>query len=493
MTPPVRRARPRAAAQRFGAAAWPPLAVLGAHGAAGSSSYLVLPVGVLVVACVLAAYAYLTRKRRLNSRTTPGGSGARPRPVPPAAPAFDVLDTDTRAALVAADEAVRTSEEELDSARAAAGAEAVRPFADALAHARSQLAAAFRLRQELDEGRPEDEAARRGVLAEIAARCEDAGRRLDAEADAFDRLRALDRDAAPAVAAAETVFRELTARTGAAEATLTALLRQYAPAASAPVARHVEEAKDRLMFATTSLGGARQALDAGDGAGAAAWVRAAEGAVDQAAVLVASVERRERELSDAARMLPGLLAAYEAGHAHPAELAAVREESTAGPYDPLDALRRVHRAGGPTDKVDTAALDTATLVARASVAAAGVHIATHRGAVGSHARTGLAAALSRLESAPPAASDPAGALHAAAAADALARGALARSEQDAAAYGQRDVAGRAGDGGLGGALLGGIVLTVPDGEPGDGTRAHAGGPACFGGPATRARRAGGSW
>ncbi|MEU9100947.1 TPM domain-containing protein [Streptomyces sp. NPDC048361] len=516
MTPPVRTARPRSLAVATSA----PL-VIGAHTQAGSSSYLVLPIGVVVVACVLAAYAYLVRRRRADSRTTPGGSGALPRPVPPAAPAFDVLDADTRAALVAVDESVRTSEEELDCARAASGAEAVRPFADALTHARAELAVAFRLRQELDEGRPEDEAARRGVLAEMAARCAGAGRRLDAEADAFDELRALDRDAAPAIASAETAFRELTTRTGAAEATLTTMLRQYAPSASAPVARHVEEAKDRLMFATTSLVGARQALDAGDGEGAAVRVRAAEGAVDQTAVLVASVERRERELADAARLLPDLLTLCEAAPADGrGELAAVREESTAGPYDPIDALRRIHEISAPGDEPPPAPAlrDTATLVAQASVAAAGAYIATHRGAVGSLARTRLAAALSRLASAPPADSDPAGALHSARAADALAREALALAEQDAAAYGQQDVAGRTGDGGLGGALLGGIVLpappnatppdtappdtappngTPPDPVPPDAapltpTPPHpAVGPACFGGPATRGRRAGG--
>ncbi|MET9360270.1 TPM domain-containing protein [Streptomyces sp. NPDC006632] len=543
MTPPARRAR--AAAQ--GLAAWP----LAAHGGAGSSTYLVLPIGVVVLACALAAYAYARRKRRTNARTTPASSGVQPQPVPLAAPAFTVLDAEVRAALVAADEAVRTSAEELDRARSRAGAQAVRPFGEALAHARSELAGAFRLRQELDEGRPEDEAARRRVLAEMEARCEGAGRRLDAEAAAFDRLRGLGPNAAQAVASAEAAFRELTTRTGAAEATLTGLLRRYAPSATASVARHVEEAKDRLMFATTSLGGARQALDADDGEGAAVWVRAAEGAVAQVALLVASVERRERELADAAGMLPDLLATCEAALADSrrmveeggepsaalreritraeSALAAVREESTAGPYDPIDALRRVQEAdtaAAVSEDEDAlpppparAVLNAATLAARASVAGAGDHIATRRGAVGSRARTRLAAALSSLESAPPVASDPVGALDAARAADALAREALALSEQDAAAYGQRDFAGRTGDGGLGGALLGGIILDAPHdgsytddaggsggsgGSGGDDTarrgsgrpsghaiRGRPGGPACFGGPATRARRAGG--
>ncbi|MFE9408393.1 TPM domain-containing protein [Streptomyces sp. NPDC006704] len=516
MTPPVKRARHRAATQRLTVAMayWSSVVsgtgtahAAGPHGVPhNSGSDFILPIGVVVVVCALAAYAYLKRKRRTHSRTTPGGSGAHPEAVPPAAP-FDVLDDEARAALVATDEAVRTSAEELDFARAESDAKAVGPFTGALTHARSELATAFRLRQELDEGRPEDESARRGVLAEMTARCDGAGRCLDAEADAFDRLRALDQDPARAIASAEAAFRELTTRTGAAERTLTGLLRQYAPSASAPVAGFIEEAKDRLVLATTSLNAARQALDAGDRADAAAQVRIAEGAVHQTGVLADAVERRGRALAEAAELLPPLLTACDDQLAdQQAELdadsarqeriararsvlAGVREESGAGPHDPLDASRRAFETAG-ADAGDAAAprgralLDSAVLTARAAIDAADAHIATHGGAVGCRARTRLAAARAHLAQLPDTGSDAPGALSSARAADALAREALDHAEQDVAAYRTPGLAGGAGDGGPVTALAGGIVLESP---ATDGSR-RPGGPPGFGGPATRARR-----
>ncbi|MFG2717463.1 TPM domain-containing protein [Streptomyces sp. NPDC048416] len=454
----------------------------GTHGGGSSSSDLVLPIGLVVVAGAAAAYAYGKRKWRTASRTTPGGSAVHNRSVPPAPVEFDVLDGEVRAALVGADEAVRTREQELARAQERCGPEAVRPLADALARARSELATAFRLRQELDEGRPPNEAARRHVLAEMAARCDGAGRHLDAEAEAFDRLRAHELSPARALAPTEAAFRELTTRTGAAEASLGALRREYASSASAPFAGHIEDAKDRLVFATTSLNGARQALDAGDDEAAAARVRDAEDAVGQADVLVASVERRGRELADAAQQLSASLTACEAdladarrqleGLSEPpaglperisraeSVLAGVREESTAGPYDPVAGLRRILNADADADAAPAAGahegedavlrapalLDAADLTARASIAAADDHIATHRGVAGSGSRTRLAAARTRLEQAPPRATDAPGALSAARAADALAREALDLAEQDVAAYAQQGSAGRAGNG-----------------------------------------------
>ncbi|MEJ8670972.1 hypothetical protein WKI71_28935 [Streptomyces sp. MS1.AVA.1] len=66
------------------------------------------------------------------------------------------------------------------------------PFARALRDAEAELAVAFRMRWQYENGVPEEAAARRHALAGIVGRCEEAGRLLDAQAAAFDQVRGLE-------------------------------------------------------------------------------------------------------------------------------------------------------------------------------------------------------------------------------------------------------------------------------------------------------------
>ncbi|MEU9285273.1 hypothetical protein AB0D57_11235 [Streptomyces sp. NPDC048275] len=457
-----------------------------------STGDLALPLIAVVAAGALAAYTYTRRIRRARTRTTPGG--AIPHPVP-----FAELDRRSRQSLVEADDCVRTSAEELGWAGAQFGDEAVGPYTEAVAFARAELAEAFRLRQRLDETVPDDGLVRRQLLEEIVARCREAGRRLDAEAAGFDLLRALERTLPAALELAESRFRELAGRTPAAEATHAELHERYGPAASLPVAGHIEQAKDRLVFATTHLNQARQSLDRGEDAKATASLRAAEGAVDQAGLFVAGVDRLAAELASAAERLPTALAGAEADLARarglpdgavvgalPGRIAhaeslvtEVRREMTSGPYDPLGALRRVARAKAAladapslalTDERVRALLDEARLPVRSAVALAADFVTTHRGAVDGEARTRLAEAERHLAPASPTLAD-------VQRADELARDTERLAERDVLAYGN-PYAGPEGTG-VGGAVLGGILLGNAPGAPA----------ASFGGPRTRNRRA----
>lgn len=457
-----------------------------------SAADLVLPLAAVGAAVVLGGYGYVRRTRRARTRTTPGGAAV---PAGPAVPPLSEADERARASLVEADDCVRTSREELGFAEARFEAAAVEPFTQAVRDAGSELAAAFRMRQQYDDGVPEDEASRRHALAGIVGRCQEAERRLDAEAAGFDRLRALEGGGLEAaLEPAEARFRELAGRTGAVAAIPAALGERYGPSAVGSVTGYVEQAKDRLVFATTRFNQARQRADMGDGEGAAHHLRAAEGATAQAAVFVTCLERLAADLTAAAALVPAALTGAEAQlaatradgtpslpvgelHARAAHadivLAAVREELTAGPYDPLDALRRITRAavpvtvaGGRAGVLSVAAL----LAARSAVAAADAFVTTHRGAVGSKARTRLAEAERLLATEPPDAL----------AADARARQARDLAEQDVRVHGN-PIAGAAEHAtGAAGAVLGGILQgTAPDGGP----------PVSYGGPRTRARRA----
>ncbi|MFE2987001.1 TPM domain-containing protein, partial [Streptomyces sp. NPDC059262] len=270
-----------------------------------SAADLALPLIAVGGAGALAAFTYTRRKRRTRTRTTPGGGwggGTGPKVTP-----LPELDRQARQMLVESDDSIRTSTEELGFATAQFGDEAVTPFTEAVAYAQSEVTAAFRLRQQLDDAHPEDDATKRQMLDEIISRCTGAGRRLDAEAADFDRLRALERTAPEALAHAELTSRDLAARTATTEETLAALGSRYAPSALLPVAGHIEQAKDRLVFATTNLGQARSCVDAGDNGRAAVFLRAAESAVDQAGTFMDAVDRLGQELAEAAGKLPAAL------------------------------------------------------------------------------------------------------------------------------------------------------------------------------------------
>ncbi|MEV8404918.1 TPM domain-containing protein [Streptomyces niveus] len=510
-----------------------------------AGSALVLPVVLVGAALILGAYSYVKRRRRASTRTTPKGGQegwGEPRP------GTSLPDLDRRAglALVETDDAVHTSQEELGFATAQFGEDAAWPFQDAVTYARGELTAAFRLRQQLDDAMPDDDGTRRRMLDEILARCTDANSRLDAESAGFDRLRDVERNAPEALAAAEAAFRELTGRTVTAAATLAAMRQRYAESAAAPVGGAVEQADDRLVFATTNLDDARRSVEAGDNGRAAVRVRAVESAVGQAATLVEGVERRALELAEAAGKLLASLAETETDLADArgllestpkgtstadlqgriaraeAVVADVRQEQAAGPYDPIDALRRVEEADAALEEALAGArerevgrrraralLDRAMLGARSAIGAAADYISTHRGAVGSEARTRLMEARRRIDQAGTLTElgDARGALAEAQHADGLARQAQSFAERDVRSYGNRSGPGgvsEAGDG-LGGAVLGGIILGGLVGGGGgrggggdfDGGfgGGHGGGrgagPGSFGGAGTRGRMGGG--
>ncbi|MEU0952885.1 TPM domain-containing protein [Streptomyces niveus] len=465
-----------------------------------SGSALVLPLALVGCAGALAAYAHLKRKRRASTRTTPqGGQEGWGEPGRPPGTSLPELDRRAGQALVDTDDAVRTSQEELGFVTAQFGEDSARPFQDAVTHAKGELTAAFRLRQQLDDAAPEDGVTRRRMLDEIVSRCTDANSRLDAESADFDRLRAMERNAPEALTAAETAFRALSGRTVTAAATLAAMRERYADSASAPVGSAVEQADDRVVFTTRNLDDARRSIEAGDNGRAAVHVRAAESAVGQATTLVDAVERRALELAEAAGRLPGSLIETETDLANTLGLlegteqgtstaglqdriaraeevvAHVRQAQAAGRYDPIDALRRVEEADAVLDEALAGArareeggsraralLDRAMLCARSAVGAAGDYITTHRGAVGSEARTRLVEAQGRLEQtgALTVLGDAPGALAEAQHADGLARQAQSLAERDVRSFGNRFGPGgvsEAGNG-LGGAVLGGIIL-----------------------------------
>lgn len=506
----------------------------GGGGGGGLAAVAVLGCLVLVLAIVgLGVWLWLRSRKGRPARVAPAGSD------PLAGLSDGDLSHRADSLLVEADDAIRTSEEELGFALAQYGPEATASFTAAVASAKEEIAHAFHLRQQLDDSTPEDPQTRRGMLAEIIRRCEAADRRLDAEADAFDALRDLEGRLDQAIPEVTAQRDAVAGRLPVVQSTLVTLRETYAESALRAVADNGAQAQDRIQFASDALSRAATEVGQGDRAAAALAVRGAQEAVSQAGTLLDAVDRLSADLvrirtavqaaltdvdadiaagrAAATAGTPGAGAADLAGEVARAEQVAttVRAEMAAPRPDPVAGLRRLEEVGAGLDRAlanvrDAAeradrarsALDHAITGARAEISAAGDFIAMRRGAVGSEARTRLAEAQRHLERAVAlAVSDPAAALAEAQRADALAEqaGRLARGDVDQWSVPGGSYGGEGGFGGIGGAVLGGILL---GGVLGGGRRGGFGGgfgtggwggraPGGFGGSASRARRSGG--
>ncbi|GIF71750.1 hypothetical protein [Asanoa siamensis] len=408
------------------------------------------------------------------------------------------------AALVAADNALCTSEQELTFAQAQHGRDATVGFVEAVTAARADIAEAFRIRQHLDDHEPEDEFSRRRVLRAIVEHCAAANQRLDARAEPFELLRASEE---ARLGSRLTVRRdEARTRLTVAARTWKELTAAYADSALRPVADNLTQAAARIDFATaeleqdgrrTGLRTAQQALGQAEAlldtldAFAADLATAEDAAAELLADLHAEVAAGKAVLAMAGRP-PGnargdkIGLAADVSRADEAASTLATELAEARP-DPVAGLRRLQEVSGPlgeslgavrdpSSRVAHAReqLDQAMFAARATIDAAAAFLVTRRGAVGARARTRLFSARGELGQAAAATeAEPVEALVAARAAESLANQSLAAARADVERWSPTPLEGYES------ALLGGIVH-APDrtGRP-YGSR--------FGGPGTRDR------
>ncbi len=209
------------------------------------------------------------------------------------------------ALLVATDELLRNDVQELGFAEAEFGADAVKPFHEALDAARKELQAAFTVRQQLDDDVPEDPPTRERMLNEIVSRCQNAQAAVEKETDRFRELRDLERRAPQILAALPAELTRIEGRIPGVEEAL-AGLEADAPSAAAPVRGNVAEARKRLALA-------REAEQRGRAAGAdkGAAARAAKAGPDaaaQAGGLLDAIDRASQGLDAARTQLPEALA-----------------------------------------------------------------------------------------------------------------------------------------------------------------------------------------
>jgi len=494
---------------------------------------------VIVVVGIGIVLLVMFLRRRKKGAVTAGPAG-------PPQPSVEELERRASSLLVATDDAIKTSTQELGFAKAQFGDAATTEFEAALATAQQSLDEAFGLKQKLDDHIPDSEQDTRAWNERIIALCEASNALLDEKAAAFDELRKLEQNAPEALARVHDAKAKAEASLDQATSRLQSLQTAYAPEALATVVDNPEQARQRLAFADEQLTAAEAAIGAGDGGEAAVGIRAAEEAVGQAMLLENAIDKLQSDLAEGERNATALVAELESDIAAASalpdtdgriagviastrqQLDAARAQLSGTAKRPLAALQSLEAANTQIDTLVQGVRDAEAqaerarqmvgqvmMQAQAQVSAAEDYITARRGAVGAQARTRLAeagASLARAQALQ--ASDPQQAMQQAQRADQLAGQAIQLAQSDVGAFdagsggmfGGSQQGGQSG-GGMLGAVLGGIVLNSVlsggrssggmggglGGMLGGGPSRSSGGmrPGSFGGGGTRARRGGG--
>lgn len=467
----------------------------------GAGASLLVGTGV-VAAGGAGAYLYFRNKRRKAAQASSASYGPQGTELDPLASlSVEELRRKSGSLIIEADDAIKSSEQELGFAQAQYGDAAVGNFTKALAEAKAHMTESFKLQQQLDDHIPDTEEQQRSWLGEIIRRSEAALASLQEQKADFDSLRELEKNAPQALAAVSTGAHEADAKIASAEQSLMALRAKYADSALGQVADNITQAKERLAFVQNATATAQAKLTAGEGSLAAVAVRASEESLHQTNVLLDAIAKVSAILDEARNGLEAAVvetsqdlaqakAMIQSGE-HPelagpvagveAALGQVKAEIQGGKIDPLATLQRVETAHQALDQSLTgirnqqdqsrraqASLQQTIMSAQAQISATSDYITARRGGVGTEARTRLAESQRNLDYALSISrNDPVTALTYAQQAHALAAQAAQLAQADVDSFGGYAnqgfggggmFGGRGGGGGLGGAILGGILI-----------------------------------
>jgi predicted nucleic acid-binding Zn-ribbon protein len=466
----------------------------------GAGTAVLVGTGV-VAAGGVGAYLYVRNRRKkaaLASSASYGPQGAELDPL--ASLSVEELRRKSGSLIIEADDAIKSSEQELGFAQAQYGDSAIGNFTKALAESKAHMSESFKLQQQLDDHIPDTEEQQRSWLGEIIRRSEAALASLQEQKADFDSLRELEKKAPQALAAVSARAQEAEAKITSAEQSLTALRAKYADSALVQVADNITQAKERLAFVQNAKATAQEKLSAGESSLAAVAVRASEESLHQTNVLLDAITKVSSNLDGARNGLEAAVvetsqdlaqakAMIQSG-AHPelagpvagveAALAQVKAEIQGGRIDPIATLDRVETAHQALDRALTgirdqqeqarraqASLQQTIMAAQAQISATSDYITARRGGVGTEARTRLAESQRNLDYALSISrNDPVTALTYAQQAHALAAQAAQLAQADVdnfggyanQGYGGGGMFGGGGGGGLGGAILGGILI-----------------------------------
>lgn len=457
----------------------------------GNSGALVGGATLLSVAAIAGGGAWAFSRSRASARkNTDGSRSGHPTSSQPL-PSIEELRTRAGAQLVATDDAIAHSQQEVEFARLQYGDDEVKPFLAAIEAAKNHMQHSFQLQKQLDDEIPDTEADQRAWLNEIIARTEDAQKALNEQVANFTNLRKLEETAPQALATLNQGIASAAPLFPAAQAALDRLGTLYSPSAFGAVADNISEAQARLDFARQEAKEAEDLLDT-QRSQAILALRAGEEALGQARGLLESIHHAETDLGKMAASLDNALILADRDVAQAQELARsgagsssqlsgaaagvqavlgqIRAERSAGLIDPYLLNQRLHEVRSDLDTALDAVRQTHeqersaretlghTLVsAQAQVSSASEYVWARRGGVKAEARTRLREAERHLTEAQQLQhSDPIAALSHANDAIRLAGEAQRMARSDVDRFNQRN--GYSGGGNYNSAMLGGILL-----------------------------------
>lgn len=405
--------------------------------AAGGISWPGMLIGLGVIAVLAGLVWWWSSRRRAKRRHAEFEAAKRVDPTDANALAsvpLEALDELSRSIVVDVDNAVRTSEAELELAVEEFGAKRTEPFSAALENAKKALAQAFTVRQTLDDDAPETPLQQRELLTKVVVSAARADRELEAQSQAFEQLRDLVINAPTRLDAMTQQMVDLTARLEPSRQTLDTLHTQFDATALASVATNVDTAEERLAFAERNITTARGLVSrpATDQTALVDAVRSAESALDQTRTLLDAVDSAASDINRALTDLPAAITDIQAGidqansllaqpgtpqadklgAARDAAKSAADDAAANGKADPLGTFTRLTKADAELDQLLAGvheqqeaaerlarALEQALFTAQSRIKAVSDFIETRRGSIGPEARTRLAEAQRQLQAA----------------------------------------------------------------------------------------------
>jgi len=387
---------------------------------------------VVVVVGLVVGWALLQLFRRRD--------GARPT----AAAGLTALRSQANMLLVRADEAVHAADDELGFAIAQFGEERTREFGAALATARAQLTAAFRLRHDLDDAFPESVQKQREWTLQIVALSESAIAALEKQDRGFTAARGAEVAAPVRLSTVREGIQSAAARLPAVASTVAELQDTYEPALTGSLTTAIEDATAHLDDATARVDAAQAAVSPSGVNAVTDRVREAEDSLRRATQRLDAVDARAAELADATSALTDLVASTKRDLAEarsqrdaapgPKEALAITATITAvedslaasSPKNPIDSLERIGTAIARLDSALASArsqkerIEHATIALGGTIATVNAQLSEVRAfitvggrRVGADARTRLAEAERELAAANAPGADPVEALDAA--------------------------------------------------------------------------------
>lgn len=481
-----------------------------------------LTVVLVIGAVAVVGYLFLSlRGKKKANQLGQGGQGpypghnGSPAPQAPLVP-LDQLRLQADQLLVAADDSIRSSQQELGFAEAQYGKQAIEVYVQDIEQAKTHLTESFRLQQQLDDDIPDTEQDQRSWLNEIIDRCQKVNASLQEHANEFKQLRQLEQNAEARIAEVSANQEPLNQRLSARVADFERLAAQYDASAVSQIKDNADQAADRLTFAASALKQASEKL-ATDRSNAAILIQNAEEAQDQADVLLKAINKAGEALGQAQQDLKSSIAlaerdlaqadAFVANGSNPSlasaaagvrsALNSTKQALGSDKYNPLALITQLDEAVRPLSdalassrnhaqqqQAAMSQLDSLLHTAASRISGTDDYIRARRGGVRSSARTRLAEAQRTFDEARSLArNDPQRAVSSAQRAIQLADQAAQMAESDVSGFGgfgDSNGYGNYGRGrsggmfdGIGGAMLGGILINTILGGGGHG--GHSGG------------------